>query len=82
MRPVPNGPISGGAWSAGAVVPIALRRDRCGAHRPWPLSPARCWDIRSGCAPSSDRRVRWTWAAPPPSLSLTGERRPCSRLFD
>jgi hypothetical protein len=41
MSPVPNWPISGGAWSAGAVVPIALRRERCGAHRPWPLSPAR-----------------------------------------
>jgi transposase len=40
MSPVPNWPISGGAWSACAVVPIALRRERCGAHRPWPLSPA------------------------------------------
>jgi transposase len=50
-RPVPNWPISGGAWSACAVVPIALRRERCGAHRPLPLSPALCLDLRSGSAP-------------------------------
>jgi transposase len=40
MSPVPNWPISGGAWSACAVVPIARRRERCGAQRPLPLSPA------------------------------------------
>jgi transposase len=40
MSPVPNWPISEGAWSACSVVPIALRRERCRAHRPLPLSPA------------------------------------------
>lgn len=81
MSPVPHWPISGGACSACAVVPIALRRARCGAQRPLPLSPALGLDLRSGAAPSSDRRVRWPWTAPPPRLSLPGERIPCSRLF-
>jgi hypothetical protein len=40
MSPVPHWPISGGAWSACAVVPRARRRERGGAHRPLPLSPA------------------------------------------
>jgi transposase len=51
MSPVPNWPLSEGAWSACSVVPIARRRERCRAHRPLPLSPALCLDIRSGSAP-------------------------------
>jgi transposase len=41
MSPVPNWPIAEGAWRACSVVPIALRRERCRAQRPLPLSPAR-----------------------------------------
>jgi hypothetical protein len=81
MRPGPNWLISGGAWSACSVGPLARRRERCGAQKPLPLSPALCLDLRSGSAPSRDSRVRWTCAAPPPRLSLTGERLPCRRLL-
>ena len=81
MRPGPNWPSLGGARSACAVVPLARRRERCGAHRPLPLSPALCWDLRSGSAPESAGRVRWTCAAPPPRLSRTGARLPFSRLL-
>ena len=38
--PMSHWPISGKAWIACSVVPIALRRERGGAHRPSTLSPA------------------------------------------
>jgi transposase len=41
MSPVSNWPIAGRAWIASFVVLMALRRERCGAQRPSPLSPAR-----------------------------------------
>jgi len=64
---------AGCAGSAGAVLAGALRRARLRAPRPWPLSPLRGWDSRSGAASSGARRVGWTCAAPPPTLLLTGE---------
>ena len=81
MSPTSHWPISGRAWIACSVVPMALRRERCGAHRPSTLSPALGLDLRSGSATYGESHVRWTCAAPPPSLRLTGERMPFSRLF-
>lgn len=40
VSPMSHWPISGKAWIACSVVPIALRRERGGAQRPSPLSPA------------------------------------------
>ena len=40
---------------------------------PLSRSPARCWDTRSGSCIGGVGRSRLTCAAPPPSLSLTGE---------
>jgi hypothetical protein len=52
--------------------------------RPGPisLSPARCLDPRAGSEIAAFDRSWRTWAAPPPSLSLTGELPRLSQAFE
>ncbi|HSF29207.1 MAG TPA: transposase [Candidatus Tectomicrobia bacterium] len=37
-------------------------------------SPGPCWDARLGSGSDDESRPRLRWAAPPPTLALTGER--------
>jgi len=82
MSPVSHWPISGGAWLACSVVLMALRRERCGAHRPLTLSPALWLDIRSdsdiqrkpcqvdvGC-PSPEPEPNWRTPVVQPPLCI------------
>ena len=81
MSPPPHWPISGHAWPPCAGMPVTLRRERRGAQRPFTRSAALCLDLRSGSGIEGDSRVRFTCAAPPPRLPLTGKRGPLRRLF-
>ena len=59
------------------------RRLSASVHAQAPRGPAPgarcgCLDPRCGSGGCGARRVRWTWAAPPPRLALPGERAPRS----
>jgi hypothetical protein len=57
--------------------------DRQGVHRgPVALSLAGWLDLRSGFSIDGDGRTRRAWAAPPLSLTLTGESTGLSQLYE
>jgi hypothetical protein len=66
-------------WCAGRT-PV-LRRERRGAQRPLPLSPARCLALRSGSELDGASRGGVPWTAPPPRLARPGARVPLSLLL-
>jgi hypothetical protein len=81
VSPTSHWTLSGYTWIPCSVMLVALRRERPRAQRPFTLRPSLCLAIRSGSRTYSDSRVGVTWAAPPPSLELTGERTPFSCCF-